>query len=31
MAHCQEKGVLVLPGCVNASDMTRAANAGLGM
>ena len=29
VAHCQEKGVLVLPGCVNASDMTRAANAGL--
>ncbi|MFQ9472783.1 MAG: hypothetical protein ACLR0P_06340 [Oscillospiraceae bacterium] len=25
----QEKGVLVLPGCVNASDMTRATNAGL--
>ena len=24
VAHCQEKGVLVLPGCVNASDMTRA-------
>ena len=29
VAHCLEKGVPVLPGCVNASDMTRAANAGL--
>ncbi len=27
--HCIEKGVLVFPGCVNASDMTRAVNAGL--
>lgn len=29
VAHCQEKGIPVLPGCVNASDMTRAVNAGL--
>lgn len=29
VAHCLEKGVPVLPGCVNASDMTRAVNAGL--
>ena len=29
VAHCLEKGVPVLPGCVNASDMTRAFNAGL--
>lgn len=27
--HCIEKGVPVFPGCVNASDMTRAVNAGL--
>lgn len=27
--YCQEKGISVLPGCVNASDMTRAFNAGL--
>lgn len=27
--HCVEKGVPVFPGCVNASDMTRAVNAGL--
>ncbi len=27
--HCVEKGVVVLPGCVNASDMTRAINDGL--
>ena len=29
VAHCLEKDVPVLPGCVNASDMTRAFNAGL--
>lgn len=29
VAYCQEKGVPVLPGCVNASDMTKAVNAGL--
>ncbi|MDO5112714.1 MAG: bifunctional 4-hydroxy-2-oxoglutarate aldolase/2-dehydro-3-deoxy-phosphogluconate aldolase [Clostridia bacterium] len=29
VAFCQEQGVPVLPGCVNASDMTRAVNAGL--
>ncbi|MEG1858013.1 MAG: bifunctional 4-hydroxy-2-oxoglutarate aldolase/2-dehydro-3-deoxy-phosphogluconate aldolase [Pseudoflavonifractor sp.] len=29
VAHCQKKGIPVLPGCVNASDMTRAVNAGL--
>lgn len=29
VGHCFKKGVPVLPGCVNASDMTRAANAGL--
>lgn len=27
--YCVEKGVPVLPGCANASDMTRAVNAGL--
>lgn len=27
--YCIEKGVPVLPGCVNASDMTKAVNAGL--
>ena len=27
--HCIEKNVPVFPGCVNASDMTRAVNAGL--
>lgn len=27
--YCIEKGVPVFPGCVNASDMTRAVNAGL--
>ncbi|MDE6454490.1 MAG: bifunctional 4-hydroxy-2-oxoglutarate aldolase/2-dehydro-3-deoxy-phosphogluconate aldolase, partial [Dysosmobacter sp.] len=27
--YCVEKGVPVFPGCVNASDMTRAVNAGL--
>lgn len=27
--YCQEKGVTVLPGCVNASDMMRAVNSGL--
>ena len=27
--HCVELGVPVLPGCVNASDMTKAVNAGL--
>ena len=29
VAHCQARGIPVLPGCVNASDMTRAVNAGL--
>lgn len=29
VAHCLAKDVPVLPGCVNASDMTRAVNAGL--
>ena len=29
VAHCQKRGIPVLPGCVNASDMTRAVNAGL--
>lgn len=29
VARCLERGVPVLPGCVNASDMTRAVNAGL--
>lgn len=29
VAHCIEKGVPVFPGCVNASDMTKAVNAGL--
>lgn len=29
VAYCQKKGVPVLPGCVNASDMTKAVNAGL--
>lgn len=29
VAYCVEKNIPVLPGCVNASDMTRAANAGL--
>lgn len=29
VAHCLEKDIPVLPGCVNASDMTRAVNAGL--
>ncbi len=29
VAHCQAKNIPVLPGCVNASDMTRAVNAGL--
>lgn len=29
VAHCIGKGVPVLPGCVNASDMTKAVNAGL--
>ncbi len=29
VAYCIEKNIPVLPGCVNASDMTRAANAGL--
>lgn len=29
VAHCQERNVTVLPGCTTASDMTRAANAGL--
>ena len=29
VAHCLARGVTVLPGCVNASDMTRAVNAGL--
>lgn len=29
VAHCAEKGVPVFPGCVNASDMTKAVNAGL--
>ena len=29
VAHCQERGIPVLPGCVNASDMTKAVNAGL--
>ena len=27
--HCVEKNIPVFPGCVNASDMTRAVNAGL--
>lgn len=27
--HCQKLGVPVLPGCANASDMTKAVNAGL--
>lgn len=29
VAHCQANGIPVLPGCVNASDLTRAVNAGL--
>ena len=29
VSHCIEKGVPVFPGCTNASDMTRAVNAGL--
>ena len=29
VAHCIEKGIPVLPGCVNASDLTKAVNAGL--
>ena len=29
VTYCVEKGVPVLPGCANASDMTRAVNAGL--
>lgn len=29
VSHCLERGVPILPGCVNASDMTRAVNAGL--
>lgn len=29
VSHCMERGIPVLPGCVNASDMTRAVNAGL--
>lgn len=29
LAHCQARGIPVLPGCVNASDMTKAVNAGL--
>ena len=27
--YCQKRGIAVLPGCSNASDMTRAVNAGL--
>lgn len=29
VAYCQTRGIPVLPGCVNASDMTKAVNAGL--
>lgn len=29
VAHCLKRDIPVLPGCVNASDMTRAVNAGL--
>ena len=29
VAYCLENGIPVLPGCANASDMTRAVNAGL--
>lgn len=29
VAHCVAKNIPVLPGCVNASDMTKAVNAGL--
>lgn len=29
VTYCQQKGIPVLPGCVNATDMTKAVNAGL--
>lgn len=29
VTHCRERGLPVIPGCVNASDMTKAVNAGL--